>query len=70
MKYYFRGMVILNYDEGTKELTAPVDEGTGIPNMNMCAFIQEDFQLLQNFFTLINTHQTNPNMELTDIEVY
>lgn len=68
MKYYFRGLVILDYDEETKELTTPVDID-GIPNFNNCKFIQEDFQLLQNFFTAINIHQTT-GCELKDIEVY
>lgn len=70
MKYYFRGMVILDYDEETKEITAPVDEDTGRPNIDACKFIQEDFQLLQNFFTAVNIHQVHPNMEFEDIEVY
>ncbi len=70
MKYYFRGMVILDYDEETKDLTVPVDKDTGIPNLNMCNFIPEDFQLLKNFFTAITIHQVHPNMEFEDIEVY
>jgi len=56
MKYVFRGRTVLDYNPDTKELTAPVDPDTGIPQMNMCKFITEDYGLLQDFFQQVAYH--------------
>ncbi len=71
MKYIFRGLVVFDYDPDTKELTVPVDPDTGIPNLNMCKFILEDYGLLQDFLQQIKYHVEGfcYNEDLEDIEV-
>lgn len=70
MKYYFRGRVILDYNEDTKELTAPVDKATMIPNLNMCKLVTDDYLLLNLFIGRAGKHMRNEETTLEDIEVY
>lgn len=72
MKYIFRGRVVLDYDPETKELTAPVDPDTGIPEMNMCKFVLEDYDLMVDFLKAAQYHKADlcpDGHVLEDIEV-
>lgn len=68
MKYTFRGLVILDYNEEYKDLTLPIHEEYGLPNFNMCKFITEDYKLLANFFDTIHRHQLGEDVVLEDVE--
>lgn len=64
MKYFFRGLEILNYNEATKLVTTKED------NFNNCKFIVEDYELLAEFFTKCYNHSRNIATDTKDIEVY
>ena len=71
MKYIFRGLVILHYNEETKQVEAPMhDDVQGLANFNHCKFIPEDYVYMADFFNVAYAHATDvPNVDLTDIEV-
>ncbi len=69
MKYIFRGRVILDYNEDIHDLTAPVDPDTGLPQMNMCKLVPEDFALLRGFMDRIYMFERGMNKNLDDIVV-
>jgi len=66
MKFYFRALLIVDYDIEKRELTITDD-------FKMCKFIPEDYKLLAEFFDTIYKLQTGiavPEEKLQDIEVY
>jgi len=71
MKYIFRGITVFDYNEKTGELLTTAVEGTNIPAINFCKYIDEDFILMEQFFNTINKlRTTGETVELKDIEVY
>ena len=71
MKYIFRGLVILDYNEETKQVEAPMyNDVPTLANFNHCKFIADDYVQLADFFNTAYAHATDvPNVDLTDIEV-
>jgi hypothetical protein len=55
MKYIYRGLVIVNYDEDTKQLEFPTDDG--IVNITHVRLLTEDTKLLEVFFHNAYLHQ-------------
>ena len=71
MKYYFRGILVFDYDPDTKQVVVPnteIREG----NFNFCNFIPDDYELMAKYFTMVHKHATGEitEDELNDIEVY
>ena len=69
MKYFFRGQVVFDYNEETDELTTGMVDGTNIPAINFCKYIDEDFILMERFFKNINDYKLGKITTLEDIEV-
>jgi len=69
MKYIFRGRVVLDYNEATHNLTAPMADDINRPQLDMCKLIPEDYALLQEFLQRIQHHIAGINTTLEDIEV-
>jgi len=66
MKYFFRGLLIIQYDIERGDLKVT-------ENFNQCKFIGEDFLLLRNFFDVIyrlKKGEKVPENEIKDIKVY
>ena len=71
MKYIFRGNVVFDYNETTKEMVAIMHNHLDTTNFNYCNFIPEDYKLLARFFETAYKHtQLGDVIDLTDIEVY
>ncbi len=71
MKYFFRAMCILDYNEETKTLTYPLDDdGTETRNYDNCKFIKEDYGLLARFYKTIQRHKAGHDVIFNDVEVY
>ncbi len=68
MKYIYRGLTILIYDENTKQVKVPIDNDTKRPYFNQCKLIPEDYDLLEIFFTRCRLH-TEDGTIFEDIEV-
>ena len=67
MKYVFRGNIVFIFDEDTNELLTQIIHG--IPAINYCSFIDDDFILMEQFFKNINDYKKDNTVELKDIEV-
>lgn len=71
MKYIFRGVVVFEYDPTAKY--DKVKQGTnsaGIPGFDFCNMIDEDYQLLAQFFDTVYKHTQGEEVILEDIVVY
>ena len=77
MKFFFRGLVLLEYNPETKQVEAlnkhtewGQEYNDGPPNFNKCKFIPDDYVLLAEFFTRAGAHANGAtHVDLTDIEV-
>lgn len=71
MKYYFRGLLILEYNPKTKQVEAPMHEDVNtLANFNHCKFIPEDYANMADFFNRARAHAAGAtDVDLTDIEV-
>jgi len=67
MKYVFRGNIVFIFDEDTNELLTQMIGD--FPAINYCKFIDEDFILMEQFFTDINKFKRGEITELKDIVV-
>ena len=69
MKFIFRGLDILEYNEETKQVEVPMDNDAGFPYFNMCKFIPEDYVYIAEFFNAAYKDTQGVPVELKDIEV-
>jgi len=69
MKYVYRGLVLFDYNEETGEMLTTNYEGTDIPNINMCRYDDECYELMEQFFKNINEHRKDNTFKLEDIVV-
>ena len=71
MTFFFRGVVVFEYDPDFKEVEVPNDKYEW-GNFNYCKFIPEDYKLIAEFFNKIHQYETGEIGidQLTDIEVY
>jgi predicted RNA-binding protein len=70
MKYIFRGIVVFEYDPNAKY--DKVKQGKHldtIPAFDHCSMINEDYQLLGEFFNIVYRHTQGEDVELKDIVV-
>lgn len=69
MKYIFRGLLVLEYDENTGKLVTDLVAGTDMPVINFCNYIDEDFEIMENFFRDIKLFREGRITKLKDIVV-
>jgi hypothetical protein len=69
MKYYFRDVVVFEYNPITKQCKAG-EVHNNIIGFNYCNFIDEDYKLLSEYFNRIYKHKKGKEVDLTDIKVY
>ena len=70
MKYVYRGMVIVDYDQERKEVTFPNDPEGGGAAIQHVRIIPDDAALLAEFFTRVHEHMVkDEGQALEDIIV-
>lgn len=62
MKFIFRGLLIIEYDEYTSRVKV-------YPEFNQCGFLPIDYWFIGEFFEKVNSHLIGSTVELNDIEI-
>ena len=71
MRYIFRGHIIFEYfpDRTIGDKVVQHHIYDQIPGFDFCRFIDEDYKLLGEFFSIIYKHTQGESVELKDIIV-